>query len=217
MMETTKKVLEIVQIIAGIAFSFVGARVAWLGLLAWHRQMHGNARYEAAKALGIALRKFLDSFYAFRNPGWHRSEEVEAMEFFKVSEEDINTPSSVWVTHRRFMRLCDAWNDVANAAFEAEITISPALHEDILELKKVVVKLDVAMRLHASPTCGNPSDHTDIMWGDNADEISIQCNSIIERIQMRLAPIIRANSAEGFPPLISFMAPKPKANSKDRL
>lgn len=187
-------------ITAGVSIAAV--IIAGKGLTTWRRQLYGQNTFEAARKLGGALRLFKDELHYFRSlvVFEHETEAARA----KFGLEPPTGTDAARVEHRmavirwKLTKLIERWNDVATAAYDAELILDGRLSEHVKGCRALLQRIDSAVTLFEwswtdrhETGHGVRRVHQRILYGTADDEFGVEANAQIDALFAYLAPYLR--------------------------
>ena len=200
---------EIVNTVADVVVALaaaITACVAIYGVRSWARELHGRARFEAARSLAKAMYKLRDAIRIARTPLIVSSEFPDdyRSSIGGRSNPDVDAKAYAHVFSTRWEPISAAYQEFDAQTLEAEALWGLPIRSKTDELRALVRKLRTAMEAFVSNSSSGGEDfRTDPKFGqqirsqvfattsDEKNELSKAISAAVESVEKELLPHLR--------------------------
>ena len=177
--------------------TIVVAYVAVKGFNRWQSEIKGRANFDLARSLLGAVYHLRDEIAHCRSP--HRAAHEYPKDFDPLNGNCAKeNEAERFIYSNRLKSVYEAWDKFNSFASEAEVLWADELKENVVVLKKCVIKLSVYIQtwvgqkhfLQNNPSKGEEYKRIIEAPLDGGDEFALQFESAIKEIENKLRPHI---------------------------
>lgn len=207
-MEQHLTVYQVLKDVLLLLFAGLGSITAFYGLRVWRKQLKGKTEYELARRMLLSVYKIRDAIKVVRNPFIPVGEIYEAKKEYQ--KEDIggtiaNRENDNYAVYKsRWKSILEAFSSLDLDLLEAEVIFDDKLGEEYKKLKRLVLKLSMAIQeclRYQSKSSLNKNDikrneqYEILMYDhsseDEEDSYSQEINEVVIKFEQKLRKYLK--------------------------